>query len=201
MYVDKKFGGVNAVQTLSRLNWIHPEKRGTIVLDFANEADDIKAAFQPSYYETTILSEATDPNLLYEIQSRLLAFPVFTEADVSGFAKVYFDRKAAQDQLYAVLAPVTTRFDGITVEEQHDFRGQLVDYVRLYVFLAQVLTFSDVDLEKLYVFARHLRRLLPADREELPREVQQNIDMESYRIQQTGGGRSPWSGRAISCSP
>jgi len=77
----------------------------------------------------------------------------------------------------------------LSPEEQHDFRGQPTDYVRLYAFLAQVLTFADADLEKLYVFARHLRRLLPADREELPREVQQNIDMESYRIQQTGSGR------------
>jgi type I restriction enzyme R subunit len=187
MYVDKKLGGVNAVQTLSRLNRIYPEKRETIVLDFANEADDIQAAFQP-YYETTLLSEATDPNLLYEIQSRLLAFPVFTESDVHQFAKAYFDKKATQDQLYAVLAPVTTRFAGISSEEKHDFRGQITDYVRLYAFLAQVLTFSDMDLEEFYVFARHLRRLVPADPDTLPRQVQQNIDMESYRIQQTGSG-------------
>ncbi len=84
MYVDKKLGGVNAVQTLSRLNrTLPPEKKGTMVLDFANEADEIKAAFEP-YYETTLLSEATDPNLLYEIQTRLAAFPVYTEADVDG---------------------------------------------------------------------------------------------------------------------
>jgi len=190
MYVDKKLGGVNAVQTLSRLNRIHPEKGGTIVLDFANEADQIQAAFEP-YYETTLLSEATDPNLLYEIQSRLFAFPVFTAADVERFAKVYFDKKATQDQLYAVLDPVKTRFAEISSDEQHDFRGQITDYVRLYAFLAQVLTFTDADLEKLYVFARHLKRLIPADPDELPREVQQNIDMESYRIQQTGSGRIP----------
>src|SRR5205085_12198774 len=90
---------------------------------------------------------------------------------------------------YSALAPMVERFRGISEPEQHDFRGQLNDYVRLYAFLAQVLTFADADLEKLYVFARHLRRLLPADRVELPREVQQNIDMESYRIQQTGSGR------------
>jgi type I restriction enzyme R subunit len=188
MYVDKKLGGVNAVQTLSRLNRTHPEKKGTMVLDFANEADEIKAAFEP-YYETTLLSEATDPNLLYEVQTQLAAFPVYTQADVDAFAKIYFDPKATQDQLYAVLAPVVERFGAISEQEQQDFRGQLTDYVRLYAFLAQVLTFADADLEKLYVFARHLRRLLPAGREELPREVQQNIDMESYRIQQTGSGK------------
>src|SRR5207249_10311730 len=188
MYVDKKLGGVNAVQTLSRLNRTQPEKKGTMVLDFANEADEIKASFEP-YYETTLLSEATDPNLLYEIQTRLAAFPVYAEADVDAFAKVFFDPKATQDRLYAVLAPMVERFHALPEGEQQDFRAQLTDNVRLYAFLAQVLTFADADLEKLYVFARHLRRLLPADRAELPREVQQNIDMESYRIQQTGSGR------------
>jgi type I restriction enzyme, R subunit len=188
MYVDKKLGGVNAVQTLSRLNRTHPEKTGCLVLDLSNDADAIKAAFEP-YYETTLLSEATDPNLLYEIATQLAAFPIYTEADVNGFARIYFDPKATQDQLYAALAPIVERFKGVSADEQHDFRGQLTDYVRLYAFLAQVLTFADVDLEKLYVFARHLRRLLPADRIELPREVRQNIDMESYRIQQTSTGR------------
>ncbi len=189
MYVDKKLGGVNAVQTLSRLNrTLPPEKKGTMVLDFANESDEIKAAFEP-YYETTLLSEATDPNLLYEVQTRLAAFPVYTEADVDAFAKVYFDPKATQERLYAALAPMVERFQALPEEEQRGFRGQLTDYVRLYAFLAQVLTFADADLEKLYVFARHLRRLLPADRAELPREVQQNIDMESYRIQETGSGK------------
>jgi type I restriction enzyme R subunit len=188
MYVDKKLGGVNAVQTLSRLNRTHAGKTGCLVLDFVNEADAIKAAFEP-YYETTLLSEATDPNLLYEIQTRLATFPVYTESDVRAFAKVYYDSNATQDQLYAALAPIVERFKAVSAKEQQDFRGQLTDYVRLYAFLAQVLTFADVDLEKLYVFARHLRRLLPADPIELPREVQQNIDMESYRLQETSSGR------------
>ncbi|MBZ5590562.1 MAG: putative DNA binding domain-containing protein, partial [Acidobacteriia bacterium] len=188
MYVDKKLGGVNAVQTLSRLNRTHPEKKGTMVLDFANDAEEIKAAFEP-YYETTLLSEATDPNLLYEIETRLSAFPVYAQADVDQFAAVYFDPKGTQDRLYAVLAPLVERFEELSKDEQVEFRGQLTDYVRLYAFLAQILTFADAGLEKLYVFARHLRRLLPAGGDELPREVQHNIDMESYRIQQTGSGK------------
>ena len=96
---------MNAVQTLSRLNRTHPEKKSTMVLDFANEAEEIQAAFEP-YYETTLLSEGTDPNLLYEVQTRLAAFPVYTEADVDTFARVYFDPRATQDRLYAVLAPL-----------------------------------------------------------------------------------------------
>jgi type I site-specific restriction-modification system R (restriction) subunit len=187
MYVDKKLGGVNAVQTLSRLDRTHPEKTETMVLDFANDAEEIRKAFEP-YYETTILSEATDPNLLYEIQNRLKGFEVFVDDDVKAFAKVYFDPKASQDQIYAVLEPARQRFDELLEDEKIDFRGQLKDYVRLYAFLSQILTFADADLEKLYQFSRYLRRLLPVDPDELPREVQQKIDMESYRIQQTSSG-------------
>ncbi|GAB6933571.1 type I restriction endonuclease [Calditerricola satsumensis] len=200
MYVDKKLGGVNAVQTLSRLNRTHPEKRSTMVLDFVNEADEIKAAFEP-YYEVTLLSEGTDPNLLYEIQSRLTAFAVFTDADVDAFAKVYFDKKATMDKLYAVLAPVEERFRELPKEEQHDFRGQLTDFIRLYAFLSQIIPFADPDLEKLYVFARYLLRKLQIDRDTLPWDVQQYIDMESYRIQKTSSGRITLERKAGALEP
>ena len=187
MYVDKKLGGVNAVQTLSRLNRTHPGKDETAVLDFANEADHIREAFEP-YYETTLLSEATDPNLLYDLQGELLGFHVYTEAEVDAFAGVYFAAGATQDQLYAALAEPVQRFRDLEPEVRSEFRGGLRKYTRLYAFLAQILTFTDADLEKLHVFARYLRQLLPGDGTELPREVQRNIDMESYRIQQTGQG-------------
>ena len=200
MYVDKKLGGVNAVQTLSRLNRTHPGKKGAMVLDFANEADEIKKAFEP-YYDATLLSEETDPNLLYEVQGRLLDFGVFAADDVETFARAYYAPKATQDKLYAMLGPARERFDGLASDEGSDFRGQLTDYVRLYAFLSQVLTFADTDLEKLYVFARHLRRLLPIDRDELPREVQQNIDMESFRIQRTSRGRITLERRARPLDP
>jgi type I restriction enzyme R subunit len=188
MYVDKKLGGVNAVQTLSRLNRVHPGKNETMVLDFANDSDEIQKAFQP-YYEKTLLSEATDPHLLYDLQRQLLGFRVYAEEDVDGFARLFFNPKATQDQLYTALRPLVDRFEELGHEEQTDFRGQLTDYVRMYSFLSQVLTFTDADLEKLYVFARLLRRYLPARKDDLPREVQRNIDMESYRIQRTGGGK------------
>ena len=188
MYVDKKLGGVNAVQTLSRLNRTHRGKQGTTVLDFANDADEIRKAFEP-YYEATLLSEETDPNLLYEVQERVLGFGVVAADDVEAVARIWFGGQATQARLYAALEPPRRRFADLSPDERRDFRGQLTDYVRLYAFLSQVLTFADRDLEKLYVFARLLRRLLPADREELPYEVQQNIDMESFRIQQTSRGR------------
>ncbi|NPV58629.1 MAG: type I restriction endonuclease subunit R [Actinobacteria bacterium] len=181
MYVDRKLSGVHAVQTLSRLNRIYPPaKTETMVLDFVNEAEDIREAFQ-EYYEKTILSEETDPNLLYDLERRLAEFGVFNGGDVEAFAGLYF-RNAGQDQLYAALAPSAERFAELTKEEKADFRGVLDDYVRLYAFLSQVVTFVDPDLEKLYVFARLLRRYLPYERERLPLEIQQDIDMESYRI-------------------
>ena len=108
---------------------------------------------------------------------------------MTAFAVAYFNPRTTQDKLYALLAPPVARCLAFPAEERLEFRGQLTDFVRLYAFLAQVLPFKDVDLEKLYVFARYLRRLLPAEREELPVQVQQNIDMESYRIQQTGSGK------------
>ena len=187
MYVDKKLSGVNAVQTLSRLNRTHPNKSNTLVLDFANEADEIKAAFDP-YYEATLLSEETDPNLLYQTQTRLGDYPVYAKEDVDGFAEIYFSRKGTQSRLYAILKPSVERFDVLNEDERNRFRKELTSYIRLYAFLAQVLTFADPDLEKLYVFARHLRSLLPPDSDEFPFDVRDKIDMESYRVAETGSG-------------
>jgi len=188
MYVDKKLGGVNAVQTLSRLNRTHRDKRETAVLDFANEAETIKDAFEP-YYEATLLSEETDPNLLYEVQGRLQDFPMFTDVEVENFARLFYNPKTKQEKLYSTLNPFRDRFTALTEEEQDDFRGCLEEYVRLYGFLSQVIPFSDVDLEKLFVFAKCLRRVLPVrPGGTLPEEIKDNIDMESYRISQTSSG-------------
>jgi type I restriction enzyme R subunit len=187
MYVDKKLGGVNAVQTLSRLNRTYPGKNETMVLDFANEAEEIQQAFAP-YYEKTLLSEGTDPNLLYDLQTKLAGSHFYSEADVNRFAEIFFDPKGMQDKLYAVLAPIVDRYQEASNEEKGDFKGHLTDYVRLYAFLSQIIAFVDTDLEKLYVFGRLLLRKLPASLERLPLEIQQNIDIESYRINQTSKG-------------
>src|SRR5205807_4311825 len=85
--------------------------------------------------------------------------------------------------------PLVTRFEELDTDEQNDFRAKLTDYVRLYAFLAQVLTFADADLEKLYQVARFLRRYLPKPPTELPREVQEQIDIESFRVQKMSSGK------------
>lgn len=159
-----------------------------MVLDFANEAADIQKAFQ-DYYEKTILSEGTDPNLLYDLENRLEDFDVYTKDEVEAFVKVYFSQKGTQDRLYLTLRPGVDRFSELATEDQAEFRSLLNDYVRLYAFLSQVIPFTDPDLEKLYLHARFLSRYLPYSREELPREIQQNIDMESYRIRQQHNGK------------
>ncbi|MBA2284267.1 MAG: type I restriction endonuclease subunit R [Ktedonobacteraceae bacterium] len=186
MYVDKKLGGVNAVQTLSRLNRTAPGKEDTLVLDFANEAEHIQQSFQP-YYEKTLLSEATDPNLLYDIQRALSEFDFYTKDDIEKFTLIYYS-KQTQDRLHMALTPVVERYQAAEEQEQADFRKQLTDYIRLYAFLAQIIPFVDTDLEKLYNFARHLLQKLPIKRHRLPIEVQQNIDLQSYRVLQTSQG-------------
>ena len=106
------------------------------------------------------------------------------------FAAIYFNPKATQDKLYAALRPSwTATRRRKTRSSRRSSARQLNDYVRLYAFLSQVITFTDADLEKLYVFARLLLRRLPVKRDELPVEIQKNIDMDSYRIKQTASGK------------
>jgi type I restriction enzyme, R subunit len=188
MYVDKKLSGVNAVQTLSRLNRVYPGKSETIVLDFVNDAGDIQTAFQP-YYEKTILSEETDPNLLYDLQRRLEEFEVFDDADVDAFARVFFGGERGQDALYDALAGPQDRFAELSTEGQVAFKRELGRYVRLYRFLSQIMSFADADLEQLYVFAQYLYRTLETEPARLPVEVRQAVDIESFRIEEAGRQR------------
>ena len=189
MYVDKPLSGVHAVQTLSRLNRIHPpHKDSTLVLDFANQAEHIREAFQP-YYEATVLSESTDHNLLYDHERTLSDFGFYTRDEVDSFAQALFSEKTKQQQLYALLNPAVERFTAATEDEQEDFRSELMSYIRLYAFLSQIIPFEDVDLEKLYEFARHLRRLLPINLDQLPTEILDSIDIDSYRVRKTSSGQ------------
>ena len=189
MYVDKKLGGVSAVQTLSRLNRIqsHPRKEDTLVLDFANSAEEIQEAFQP-YYECTLLSEPTDPNKLYDLKRSIEDYQLFSREEVDAFARVYFSKSGKQEKLHAVLDPIIERYKSRLPEERKSFGKQLGNYARLYAFLAQVLTFTDTELEKFYQCSRYLWRKLPVSRDELPREITEQIDMDSYRVQLTSSG-------------
>lgn len=186
MYVDKKLAGVHAVQTLSRLNRTHPDKDDTMVLDFVNEVDDVLDAFQP-YYEATLLSEGTDPNLLYDLERRLREYGLYDDAEVDAFATALY-AGMKQERLYSILAPVVDRWEALEDDEKLASKKLMTDYVNTYAFLAQLLTFTDADLEKLYVFAKYLRRLVNVPGPELPKDVQEKVDLDSLAIKQTFSG-------------
>jgi type I restriction enzyme R subunit len=187
MYVDKKLGGVNAVQTLSRLNRTHPQKEETIVLDFENEKEKIEKAFEP-YYEKTTLSEGTDPSLLYDLENQIRGFGIITSMDLDVFAEIWHDPDRTQEEMHSRLDVCVERYEDATEEEQDEFRRQLGKFVRLYSFISHVISFEDVGLEKLFTLARPLLskllgRLSPSD---VPSELTQYVDLDSYRIQKTG---------------
>ncbi|GAK60814.1 putative type I restriction enzyme R protein [Candidatus Vecturithrix granuli] len=184
MYVDKRLAGVQAVQTLSRLNRFKKGKEDPLVLDFENDAEDIQQAFQ-DYYQTTMLDEETDQNKLYDLQGQLAAFHLFAEETLNAFAMVFFDKKQPQEHLQPILDQVVADWRERPEQEREDFRSILQKYIRAYGFLSQILTFRDADLEKLYVFARHLNRKLDRRRDRLPYEVLDAVDLDSFRIQET----------------
>ena len=183
MYVDKKLGGVNAVQTLSRLNRSHPLKKDTFVLDFANSADDIEMAFKP-YFESTILGEATDPNKLFDLQDALDNYQVYTKEQVVEFSDKIL-ANVPVDQLHAMLDNSTAIFrNDLAEEQQADFRAKVKTYVRLYIFLSQIVPFENPYLERLYIFLNHLQNKLGGDTPiDLAQGILDNIDMDSYRLQ------------------
>jgi len=189
MYVDKRLGGVNAVQTLSRLNRIHPHKTETMVLDFVNEADHIQKSFEP-YYEATLLSEETDPNVLYQLQAELDDYHFYEEEEIDGFFELYSkDRNRDLSALYALLDPVVERVAyAPKKEEQRDFRSRLNDFVRLYAFLAQVLPFAETDWEKRFHFYRFLLRRLPIPGSHLPPDIREKVAVDFYLTQRTFEG-------------
>ena len=192
MYVVKRLAGVQAVQTLSRLNRIAPGKSRTFVLDFANEEDDIYKAFKP-YYETTPVGENADPHRLSELQHRLLEWAIFTLADVTAFAEVWYRGKrdhSATDHrvMNAVLDAVVQRFQDHEEEEREEFRGQLKAYRNLYAFLSQIIPYQDSDLERLYAFVRNLLAKLPPPGDGQAFVLDDEVALRFFRLQQMNEG-------------
>lgn len=184
MYVDKKLGGVNAVQTLSRLNRIAPHKEETFVLDFVNSADDMLEAFQP-YYTTTILSEGADQNILYDLRRDILRFKAFSKEEVEGFASMYYLGEK-HDKLNSSLDVVVERIEETMPEEKRDFRTKVNDYLRQYGFVSQILSFEDTSFEKLYIFLKFLLRKLPVAKDDLPVEILRQVNLNSLKIVNKG---------------
>lgn len=185
MYVDKKLGGVGAVQTLSRLNRTASGKEDTYVLDFVNTTEEIKTAFEP-YYETSILGEATDPTKLFDLQAALDAFEVYTSEQVYEFSDKII-KNVTIDELHTILDTSANIFrNSLLKESQEDFRSKCKSYVRLYAFLAQILPFTNPYLERLYIFLNHLQNKIRRENEDLAQGVLDTIDLDSYRLDKQG---------------
>ena len=192
MYVVKRLAGVQAVQTLSRLNRIAPGKSRTFVLDFANEEDDIYKAFKP-YYEATPSGENADPHRLSELQHRLLEWAIFTPSDVIEFAEVWYrakrDHSATDHRLMnAVLDAAVDRFQVREEDQQEEFRGQLAAYRNLYAFLSQIIPYQDTDLERLYAFVRNLLAKLPPPGDGQGFVLDDEVALRYFRLQQMSEG-------------
>ena len=190
MYVDKKLGGVGAVQTLSRLNRPERGKVDTVVLDFVNDWDEIQTAFQ-DYYQVTYLEEETDPNKLYTLKTELEQFEVLSREHIEEFARIFFNPNQSSERLQPILDSRVVAFDKLDQTRQEDFRSKLQTYIRFYAFVSQLVTFSDVDLEKLYVFAKNLNRKIPKRKGQLPYDIQDCVSLDSFRVQETFSGYIP----------
>jgi type I restriction enzyme R subunit len=189
MYVDKRLAGIQAVQTLSRLNRAHPGKETTYVLDFVNDADDVLAAFK-TYYTTAELSATTDPNLIFNLRAKLDAAGHYDDFEVDRVVAVELKPGAKQSELVAALEPVTDRLMRLYKTAQEALRTALMKaddtaagvargeldslvlfktdmaaFVRLYTFLSQIFDYGNTAIEKRAIFYRRLLPLLEFGRE------------------------------------
>ena len=195
MYVDRKLAGLQAVQTLSRLNRTAPGKERTYILDFQNTIEEIQDAFRP-YFETTELETTSDPNQIYALQTRLMGFGVLDEREIDAFAELYFHRSDADLQTYnrvkleGFVKAAVGRFETIDDEDRREeFRQTLKSFLRFYAFVAQIVRLEDASLEKLSAYGEWLARLLP--NRTLPSEIEiteEMIRLRAFKIAQQEEG-------------
>lgn len=195
MYVDKRLAGLQAVQTLSRLNRTHPLKEDTFVLDFVNDREEIREAFKV-YYEGAQMGEEVDPARMYAIKGELDASGVYLDEEVERFSAVYFkpkQRQSAQDHqaMNAALDPAVSRFTVLRHERKDEaelWRGKVQAFRNLYSFLSQIIPYQDSDLERLYVFLRHLAAKLPRRASGPAYQFDDEVRLEYYRLQKISEG-------------
>lgn len=195
MYVDKRLAGIQAVQTLSRLNRIHPLKEDTFVLDFVNDREEIREAFK-TYYEGAKMGDQVDPAHMYQLKGELEASGIYLAEEVVRFCDVYFkpkQRQSAMDHqaMNAALDPAVSRFTVRQRENENEaelWRGKAQDYRNLYSFLSQVIPYQDSDLERLYVFIRHLAAKLPRRKTGPGYQFDDDVRLEYYRLQKISEG-------------
>jgi len=192
MYVDKRLSGIQAVQTLSRLNRTCTGKEDTFILDFVNDPNEILESFQP-YYRETIVGERATAKQLYELQAKLDGRQVYYKQEVEEFARVFYKPRITetpQDHklMNSLVDPAVTRFKALKEEEREEFRKTLVAYRNLYAFLSQIIPFSDSDLEKLYSYIRFLLTKLPRRTTGPLYNFDEDVTLKYYRLQKISEG-------------
>lgn len=182
MYVDKKFGGLQCVQTLSRLNRTMAGKTDTFVLDFVNDPQTVQDSFQP-FYEGTILEEETDPNRLYSIKDDIDEFRLFSDENINNYIDTFYKDEIPLEELQGILDSVVANWKSLEEEDQEIFRGHIYSFIRLYGYISQIITFKDVELEKLFIFLRGLSKKLPRRDKDKLSDILTSINLEYFKIE------------------
>lgn len=188
LVVDKKLKDVKAVQTLCRVNRIHPDKEDTYILDFVNKPEDIQKAFERFYTETS-LSEQINTDLLYQVQTDIRGYGLYDESDIEAAAEIVFtdgkgkSQSNVQGKLAAVLKPAVARYNELNDEERYQVRRKVRSFCKWYTYIAQIVRMFDRDLHKEYVYLSYLRHLLKV--EKIPVEaVDDKVEMRFYKLKQ-----------------
>ena len=180
MYVDTGLSDIKAVQTLSRLNRCHSDKNDVFVLDFQNDAADIKVAFD-KYYKTTILSGETDANKLNDLVDEMEPLEVYDDEEVTSVAELYLNN-ADRTEIDSIIDKCVERYKELEFEEQIDFKSSAKTFVRTYNFLSAILPYGSMEWEKLSIFLSFLISKLPKPDDGNIDEITEDVELESYRL-------------------
>ncbi|EAK1467591.1 type I restriction endonuclease subunit R [Campylobacter upsaliensis] len=181
MYVDKRLEGISAVQTLSRLNRICKNKEDTCVLDFVNTHEEIGKSFS-TFYGQTYLKEPTNIDNIYTLKSELFDYGIYTQDELDDFAKAILDEQS-EDKIHSKLDNMIKEYNAKNDDEKTKFYTKAKVYLREYAFLAQILPFNDIELEKLSILLKMLiAKIVPPRTEDLAKGILNNVDLNSIRI-------------------
>lgn len=184
IYVDKLITDVKAVQTLSRLNRCHPKKQDTFVLDFANDPEQIRMAFQ-RYYKTTLLDGESDINKLNDLTEAIEAFNFYTQDNVDQVVELKLSGvDEDRPKIDSILDSVVSRFKTeLEDEEKVKAKSAIKNYNRCYPYFSAIMPFESTDWEKQYIFYSLLVKKLPKLKsDDFTQGLLEDIDFDKYRI-------------------
>lgn len=198
MFVDKVLSGVQAVQTLSRLNRTAKGKEDTFVLDFVNDHEAIYDAFKP-YYQRTALGDIPSDEKLASLGNTLDEWKIYTQSDIDEFANIWFSGRTTptnneHKRLNAIIDKAIEKYQHISDDPEHNeeqqklFKSQLQSYLNLYLFVSQILPYADSIHEKRYVYLKALMMKLPRGKQSEKLDLSKMAILQYYRLQQIGEG-------------